>query len=127
MDHPPHDLHALLQQIARPLFEDAARHARQAGLEAVVRDEANSVGPALCLEVARPGERPSRYRLLGDTAAARVRHECFFADAGETRRLEAAPASVNETVLDTRLAAFFREAFGLSLDYTAERRQAGFW
>lgn len=87
----------------------------------------NSVGPALCLEVARPGERPSRYRLLGDTAAARVRHECFFADTGETRRLEAAPASVNETVLDTRLAAFFREAFGLSLDYTAERRQAGFW
>lgn len=126
MDQPPHDLHALLQQIARPLFEDAARHARQAGLEAVVRDEANSVGPALCLEVARPGERPSRYRLLGDTAAARVRHGAFCRH-GETRRLEAAPASVNETVLDTRLAAFFREAFGLSLDYTAERRQAGFW
>lgn len=122
------DVEAALVDQALPLFEEAARHARRGGVEVTVEmDSSDPLQPQLRLAASNPGTRTSSYRIIADVGNRGVVHEEFYACNDETRTLPAQLASINETVIDTRLAAFFLKAFALPLDYVTERRQAGFW
>lgn len=117
-----------LSERARPLFEDAASHARNHDLDVVVDLVLEDDKPRLILAASRPDAGlVSSYSLIGNLATQRVLHEEYYAESGDIHRQEARLASVNEKVIDTRLANFFRKAFGLSLDYIAQRHPIGFW
>ncbi|MDU9416104.1 hypothetical protein [Pseudomonas sp. zfem005] len=122
------DVETALASQALPLFEEAARHARRGGIEVTVEmDSSDPLHPQLRLAASNPGTRTSHYRIIADAANLSLVHEEFYAFNDETRTLPAQLASINETVIDTRLAAFFLKAFALPLDYVTERRKAGFW
>ncbi|AEF22367.1 MULTISPECIES: hypothetical protein [Pseudomonas] len=117
-----------LSEKARPLFEEAASYARNHDLDVVVDLVLEHDSPRLILAVSRPGEDAvSSYSLVANLAAQRMLHEEFYADSGDIHRQESPLASVNEKVIDTRLANFFRKGFALPLDYINERHPIGFW
>jgi len=117
-----------LSEKARPLFEEAASYARNHDLDVVVDLVLEHDKPRLILAVSRPGEDTvSSYSLVANLASQRMLHEEFYADSGDIHRQESLLASINEKVIDTRLANFFRKGFALPLDYINERHPIGFW
>ncbi len=102
-------------------FEEAVDYARHNGLLAEVTRQ----GGELALRLKRPSDgAPCHYRIVALPGGAQVLHEkCYGA---ETERLEAAPDSVNQTVVETELASFFIRSAALPLDYIAQRHQPGF-
>lgn len=138
--HDTHELHDVsddstrqafilaLGEKARPLFEEAASYARNHDLDVVVDLVLEHDKPRLILAVSRPGEDTvSSYSLVANLASQRLLHEEFYADSGDIHRQESLLASINEKVIDTRLANFFRKGFALPLDYINERHPIGFW
>ena len=125
----PRDMHIdALTQRARPLFEEAASYARLQGLEVVVDLVLENPRPRLILAASRPGqEQVSSYSLIANPMAQRVLHETYYAESGDIHRQETQLAALNEKVIDTRLAGFFRKAFALPLDYLQDKHPIGFW
>ena len=117
-----------LAQRVRPLFEEAASHARLHGLEVVVDLVLEHQRPRLILAVSRPGqEHVSSFSLIANPEAQRVLHETYYAESGDIHRQETQLAALNEKVIDTRLAGFFSKAFALPLDYLRDKHPIGFW
>jgi hypothetical protein len=67
---------------------------------------------------------PCVYRIGALTGRNLVLHEKSYGQ--EVQRLEAPLESINQTLVETELAAFFIKAAALPLDYVAERHQPGF-
>ncbi|MCY1277344.1 hypothetical protein D9M68_164130 [compost metagenome] len=116
-------------QKALPAFEEACRFARDRGLSCTVELLTNDDGnPELCLLARQRDDLPhSSYRIIADPATQGIVHEEYSAISQRTRRVAARLASINTMVLDTQLAAFFKHAFDLRLDYAGERHGGGFW
>lgn len=68
----------------------------------------------------------STYRIAGDVPNQRIVLEQHYAN-GDTHRQEVSLAALNETVIDTELAAFCTKAAGLRLGYLDKRHPVGFW
>ncbi|MDG9926341.1 MULTISPECIES: hypothetical protein [unclassified Pseudomonas] len=105
-------------------FEEAARYAHANGLEAHTQLR-NDERPELHLTLKRPSDGvPCIYRIGALTERNLVLHEKIYGQ--EVQRLEAPLESINQTLVETELAAFFIKAAALPLDYVAERHQPGF-
>lgn len=116
----------LLLARAAPVFEQAARSAREAGLHASVHTMGNP--PELCLQVSTgDGAHASHYLIQLDQASLLVQHQLLLAIDGSSRRLNGGLDSINNMVLDTHLSALFREGFGVILAPLEERHPKGFW
>ncbi len=105
-------------------FEDAAHYARANGLQAHTEFFSGPQQAELQLVVKRPSDSvPCAYRIAGVPGSRRVVHEKTF--GREVQRLEAPLASINQTVVETELAAFFIKATALPLSYVAARHAPG--
>ncbi|WP_137973208.1 hypothetical protein [Pseudomonas sp. F(2018)] len=105
-------------------FEEAAHYAHANGLEARTQLR-NDAHPELRLTLKRPSDSvPCVYRIGALTECNLVLHEKSYGQ--EVQRLEAPLESINQTLVETELAAFFIKAAALPLDYVAERHQPGF-
>lgn len=118
------ELQSVLVDCAATHFEDAAHYARANGLQA--RTEFSTGAQVqLQLIVKRPSDsQPCAYRIAAVPGRPRVIHEKTFGH--EVQRLEAGLESVNQTVVETELAAFFIKAAALPLGYVAARHAPGF-
>ena len=115
-------LRQALTQRAVPHFQEAVDYARTNGLQADL--QFNQAPPALQLTLVRPSDGVAcRYRIAADSGA--VLHEKTY--GAEVQRLQASLDSVNQTLVETELAAFFIKAAALPLDYVAQRHQPGFF
>ena len=118
---------ALLQALvscAAQHFEQAADYAHLNGLQAST-ELRNGEHLELCLTLRRPSDNmPCCYRIRAVPDSRLVLHEKTY--GAEVQRLQAAPDSINDTLIETELAAFFIKAAALPLDYVAERHQPGF-
>ncbi len=102
-------------------FEEAVDYARHNGLLVELARQ----GDELVLHLKRPSDgAPCHYRIAASPGSPRVLHEKCY--GGEVDRLEAAPDSINQTVVETELASFFVKSAALPLDYIARRHQPGF-
>jgi hypothetical protein len=122
----------LMEECAKPLFEEARVYAKNAGLEVKVElHGAEKASPGLCLLVAYPnglGDQPfNSCCITAEPAQQKVLHEDFYSDSNQRRVQRGKLASINQMVLHTRLATFFQTAFGLQPDYIAKEHPAGFW
>ena len=105
-------------------FEDAAHYANANGLQARTQLR-NGEHAELRLTLKRPSDGvPCTYRIGGLKERNLVLHEKIYGQ--EVQRLEAPLESINQTLVETELAAFFIKAAALPLDYVAERHQPGF-
>lgn len=105
-------------------FEEAAHYAHANGLQARTQLR-NGEQAELRLTLKRPSDGvPCVYRIGVLAQRNLVLHEKSYGE--EVQRLEAPLASINQTLVETELAAFFIKAAALPLDYVAERHQPGF-
>ena len=105
-------------------FEEAAHYAHANGLQARTQLR-NGEQAELRLTLKRPSDGvPCVYRIGALTERNLVLHEKSYGQ--EVQRLEAPLESINQTLVETELAAFFIKAAALPLDYVAERHQPGF-
>lgn len=115
---------------AMPLFQETARHAVENGLSVTVEllTEAGESRPRLVLTAQHPDDGlASSYSIIGDLENRSIVHEEVYAEPPATNRQNALLPSINEKVIDTRLATFFNKAFALSLPHILDRHPAGFW
>lgn len=111
---------------AAPLFEQVAQAARDAGLYAEVHTSGNPTQLYLQVKSSEQGHA-SHYLIQLDSSTRQVQHQLFLAADGTTHRLPGGIDSINSMVLDTQLAALFREGFGVTLPAVEQRHPAGFW
>jgi hypothetical protein len=105
-------------------FEAAAHYAHANGLQARTQLR-NGEQAELRLTLKRPSDGvPCVYRISALAQRSLVLHEKSYGE--EVQRLEAPLESINQTLVETELAAFFIKAAALPLDYVAERHQPGF-
>lgn len=117
-------LQSALVDCASVHFEDAAHYARANGLQAHT-EFASGARLELRLIVKRPSDSvPCAYRIAGVPGSRTVVHEKSF--GREVQRLEAPLESINQTLVETELAAFFIKATALPLSYVAARHSPGF-
>lgn len=121
--------HAFEQRLRGPVlarFEEASRYAVTHGQHVSLESLADNRLAQLELTLLDPQGARSLYRISGDLPGQHIVLEQQYAN-GDSHRQEIALAALNDTVIDTELAAFFSKAAGLKLDYLAERHPAGFW
>lgn len=105
-------------------FEEAAHYAHTNGLQARTQLRSGEQ-PELRLTLKRPSDgTPCVYRISALAERNLVLHQKSYGE--EIQRLEAPLESINQTLVETELAAFFIKAAALPLDYVAERHQPGF-
>jgi hypothetical protein len=113
-----------LMDYAAVHFEEAAHYAHANGLQARTQLR-NGEQAELRLTLKRPSDGvPCVYRIGVLAQRNLVLHEKSYGE--EVQRLEAPLESINQTLVETELAAFFIKAAALPLDYVAERHQPGF-
>lgn len=109
---------------AAPYFEEAAHFAHSHGLQARTQLR-NGKQVDLRLIIRRnDSETPSVYRIAALPDQQHIVHEKTYGT--EVERLEATLDSINQTLVETELAAFFVKAAALQLDYVNQRHQPGF-
>ncbi|WP_394558292.1 hypothetical protein [Aquipseudomonas alcaligenes] len=117
-------LHALVDCAAQH-FEEAADYAHANGLQASMQLR-NEVQAELKLTLRRPSDgTPCCYRITSVPDSHLVLHEKSY--GAEIQRLQAPLDSINHTLLETELAAFFIKAAALPLDYVAARHRPDFF
>lgn len=107
-------------------FEEASRYAVTHGQQASLDSVSDTQLSQLQLTLRESQGASHVYRIRGDLLGQHIVLEQLYAD-GTSHRQEITLAGLNETVIDTELAAFFSKAVGLKLDYLAERHPPGFW
>jgi len=106
-------------------FEQAADYAHANGLQAGMQLR-NEEQVELRLTLKRPSDGSiCCYRIAGVPDCRLVLHEKTY--GSEVQSLKAPLDSINHTLVETELAAFFIKAAALPLDYVAERHQPGFF
>lgn len=100
-----------IDHIARPLFTQAVDKAEALGVLCTLEDAGNVQGyPSLCLRVSpKDPALHSSYILKADAAKRTVVHEHIYNDGQELKTLDASIESINRTVIETELAAFFEK------------------
>lgn len=107
-------------------LEEAIRYAEAHGQQANLASLSDNQRSQLQLTLLDSQGANHVYLIDGDLLGKNIVLEQLYAD-GTSHRQEITLAGLNETVIETELAAFFSKAVGLKLDYLAERHPAGFW
>jgi hypothetical protein len=106
-------------------FEAATDYAHANGLLASMQLR-NEDQAELRLTLKRPSDGSTCcYRIAGIPHSHLVLHEKSY--GCEVQCLQAPLDSINHTLVETELAAFFIKAAALPLDYVADRHQPGFF
>lgn len=117
-------LEALVDNAA-PYFEEAAHFAHTHGLQAHTQlRNGKQLDLRLTLKLA-DNDTPFIYRIGALPAGQRVVHEKTYGE--EVQRLEGTLESINQTLVETELAAFFVKAAALQLDYVSQRHQPDYF
>lgn len=101
-----------IELIAQPLFAAAAEKADTQGVVCSLENACDEPGyPSLCLRInPLDPSRHSSYTLRADAAQRTVIHQQAFNDGQEIKTLDASIESINRTVIETELEAFFEKA-----------------
>lgn len=120
------DFERALERVAAPLFARAVERAIAHGLVArrVSGLDAAAV-PCLGLCLGLNEEASDGYWISADVARQRVIHERRLPMRAEFGRIESDLASINETLVNTELAALFMASVGLRIDLLS-RHKIGF-
>lgn len=116
-------LNALVDNAA-PYFEEAARYAHAHGLQARTQLRNGKSTELRLIIKHNDDETTFMYRIGALPNDERVVHEKVYGD--EVQRLEGTLDSINQTLVETELSAFFIKAAALQLDYVCKRHQPGF-
>lgn len=108
---------AAVELIAQPLFDAAVLRADNQGVVCSLENACDEPGyPSLCLRInPLDPNRHSSYTLRADAAQRTVIHQQAFNDGQELKTLDTSIESINRTVIETELAAFFEKAARLHL------------
>lgn len=101
-----------IEQIAQPLFAASVEKADTQGVVCSLENACDEPGyPNLCLRI-NPLDpaRHSSYTLRADTAQRTVIHQQAFNDGQELKMLDTSIESINRTVIEAELVAFFEKA-----------------
>ena len=111
------DFERALERVAAPLFARAVEQAAARGLVArrVTGLDAAAV-PYLGLCLGAEAGVSGGYWIKADVARQRVSHERRVRAGMATRRIESDLASINETLVNTEVAALFMASVGLRVD-----------
>lgn len=121
------DFEQALERVAAPLF---ARAVEQAAVHGLVARRVTGLDAAavpylgLCLG-SEEGEVSDSYWISADVAKQRVIHEWRLRARAEFGHIESDLTSINETLVNTELAALFMASAGLRIDLLS-RHKIGF-